>query len=97
MDSQNTAGWLGAIVAVVVLSIAFYYTPNSAVKTDAKKDEVPQGPFDAPPVVTSALPAKLPVVRDVIPRIPKRSYVVKAALRENQTGPASIFKLGQPR
>jgi hypothetical protein len=67
MDSQKMAGVWGAIVAVVVLAVAFYYTPNNAVKPAPQKAELPQGPFDAPPVATPAPFAKPPVVRDVTP------------------------------
>jgi hypothetical protein len=57
----------GAIVAAVVLAVAFYYAPNSAVKPAPQKAELPQSRFDAPPVATPALLAKPPVVRDVTP------------------------------
>jgi hypothetical protein len=42
MDSQKMAGVWGAIVAAVVLAVAFYYAPNSAVKPAPQKAELPQ-------------------------------------------------------
>jgi hypothetical protein len=61
MNSEKMAGLLGAIVAAIVLTVAFYYTfgqgavqPRPSVKAGQ-----PQVPFNPPPV------AKGPVVREV--------------------------------
>jgi hypothetical protein len=57
MTSQKIAGFLGTIVAIIVLAVAFYYVPPGAKSVPAKQAApAEQQPAAAPPG---------PVVRDI--------------------------------
>jgi hypothetical protein len=59
MDSEKVAGILGAIVAVAVLGIAFFYVPIGQTSKSAKQIKVEQPAQPAPP------PVRGPVIREV--------------------------------
>jgi hypothetical protein len=59
MDSQKVAGILGAIVALAVLGIAFFYVPIGQTSKPAKQIKVEQPAHPAPP------PVRGPVIREV--------------------------------
>jgi hypothetical protein len=60
MTSQKIAGFLGTIVAIIVLAAAFYYVPPGAKNVPARQAE--QQPAEAP-AAPAAPPG--PVVRDI--------------------------------
>jgi len=53
MTSQKIAGFLGTIVAIIVLAAAFYYVPPGAKSVPAKQ----AGPAEQQPAATAAPPA----------------------------------------
>jgi hypothetical protein len=61
MNSEKLAGLLGAVVAVIVLAAAFYYSlgQRALAPKPPVKVEQPQVPSNQPPV------ARGPVVREV--------------------------------
>jgi hypothetical protein len=63
MTSQKIAGFLGTVVALVVLAAAFYYVPPGGKDMPAKQ-AAPEG--QQPAVAPSAPPTPPgPVVRDI--------------------------------
>lgn len=68
MTTQSFAGFLGAVVAAIVLAAAFYYVPVGPFAKPAKVaapvqvQAVPPAPADATPAAPAA---RGPVVKDV--------------------------------
>ncbi|MEN3351265.1 MAG: hypothetical protein V7632_4900 [Bradyrhizobium sp.] len=64
MNSQSTAGFLGAVVAVIVLAAAFIYGPSpSQMRNPVKPAAAPQA---APAEAAPAAPVpRGPVIREV--------------------------------
>jgi hypothetical protein len=61
MTSQKIAGFLGTIVALIVLAAAFYYVPPGA-----KNAPPPQAaPTEQPAAVPAPAPPPGPVVKDI--------------------------------
>ena len=61
MESEKTAGILGAIVALAALAAAFYFVPpgSNAAKPAAQPQQAPAAPVAAAPA------PKGPVIREV--------------------------------
>ena len=63
MNSQSTAGFLGAVVAAIVLAAAFIYGPSpSQIRNPAKSATVQQ---QAAPAAEAAPAQRGPVIREV--------------------------------
>jgi hypothetical protein len=64
MRSQSIAGFLGAVVAAVVLAAAFYYVPVGPLAKPSKV-VVPVQAAPSPDAVPATPAARGPVVKDV--------------------------------